>query len=427
MFGFMRSEIISIGTELTAGMTLDTNAAWLARRLSAVGIAAVRHVTVSDDRDSIRDAVVRAAARAGVVLVTGGLGPTADDLTREALADAAGRPLVVDEPSLTHVRGYFQRIEREMPEANRRQAYLPEGAVAIENPLGTAPGVVVRVGGSVVYAMPGVPLEMRAMYERSVEPELAAQSGGAAMVTRTVHSFGASEARVAELIEDLMVPGREPTVGITACDAVISVRVIARGATRDEAETVAEAEAGVVRDRLGSLVFGAEGETLGQAVARVLCERGLTVATAESCTGGLLAKHLTDVSGSSAYYLGGFVTYGNEAKSELTGVPASMIAEHGAVSEAVGVCMAEGCRVRLGADLGLSTTGIAGPTGGTADKPVGLVYVALATASGTIARRLLVNSELGRGVIRQRSCNAVLNLLRRYVIWDLEIGTDGGV
>lgn len=412
----VNARIISIGTELTYGLTVDTNAAWLSQRLAAIGVPVTMHVTVPDDAAVICDVVRRAASGATVVLVTGGLGPTADDVTRGAVADAAGKPLVVHARSLDRIRGYCERIERTMPASNEVQALLPDGADAIDNDCGTAPGFQVCIAEATVFVMPGVPHEMRAMYERAVAPRIAEGSSGGAIVTRTLRCFGAGEATMAERIADLMVGGRNPQVGITASEGVISVRIIARGLDPDDARSMADGEAALVRDRLGRYVFGQEEQTLQEAVAALLGERRLTVSTAESCTGGLLAKMLTDVPGSSGYFTGGFVAYANEEKARSLGVTGGLIDTHGAVSEQVAAAMAEGCRRVTGADLALSTTGIAGPTGGSPDKPVGLVYIARADASETAVRRLNLGGHLTRAAIRDRACKAVLNFLRLHFL-----------
>ncbi len=406
------AQIISIGTELTFGLTVDTNAAWLSRRLAAIGLPVQRHVTVPDDVSAIRDAVTRGAADARYLLVTGGLGPTADDVTRQGVADAAQRPLVPHQPSLDQLRSFFLRLKRDMPESNNRQAYLPEGAIAIENSCGTAPGFGVPVGDAIVYVMPGVPHEMKQMFVSSIAPRIVAESPTSVIVTRTIRCFGGGEASMADQIEDLMAVDRNPAVGITASEGIISVRIIARGVDPSAAATLADADAEVVRDRLGRFTFGQEDDTLPQAVAKLLLDAGHTVATAESCTGGLLAKMLTDVPGSSAYFLGGLVTYGNELKTEVLGVPAELIQKHGSVSEEVAAAMAEGCRRITGADFALSATGIAGPSGGTREKPVGTVCIAHADAAETRARRLTLGERLTREAVRDRSCKAMLNFLR---------------
>lgn len=414
----MRAELISIGTELAAGITVDTNAAWLARRLAEVGIAAGRHVTVADDRAAIAGELRRAAASAEVVVVTGGLGPTADDLTRQALADCLGVPLRTDSAVLEQVRAFFDRLGRPWHESNARQAEFPRGSTPIENPWGTAPGIRAAVGDCAIYCLPGVPGEMKKMFCAAVLPEIeqraCGQSGvsGGVILSRTLLCFGAGESHIGEQIADLMGPRRAVTVGTAAHEAIISVRFTFRAASRTDAETRVVADMDEVRRRLGALVFGSDGDTLESVVAAVLVERGLTLSTAESCTGGLLAKRLTDVSGSSGFFLRGVVAYSNESKAEVLGVDPGLIERHGAVSAEVAEAMAAGCCDRAGTDFALSTTGIAGPTGGSAEKPVGLVYIALADSSGGQARRFDFGQHISRASIRERACSTALNLLR---------------
>lgn len=412
----MNAEIVSIGTELAAGMTVDTNAAWLSSALLAHGLRVSRHVTVPDDRSAICGEVRRAADSATFVIINGGLGPTGDDLTRQAVADAAGVPLVQDLESLDRIRAFFERMGRSMAESNAVQSYYPEGGAMLENTCGTAPGFRVGIGRAEVFALPGVPYEMKEMYLQAVDPVIASSAAGATTVTRTVRCFGASESGIAERINDLMQPGREPVVGITAKDAVISVRIIARGTDRSSTCAAADADEKEVKDRLGKLVFGAEDDTLASAVGALLAAGGLTAATAESCTGGLLAKLFTDVPGSSGYFLGGFVTYADREKNRVLDVPEPLISTHGAVSEEVATAMAKGCRNATGADFALSTTGIAGPGGGTAEKPVGLVYVSLAGVDGAETRKLQIGQHVDRAAIRDRTCKVILNLLRLELI-----------
>ncbi len=379
------------------------------------GVNVVRHVTVADDVGAIAESIRAAFDRRDLLLINGGLGPTPDDLTRDALAEALGRPLMEDADSLRRIRSLFAQWQRPMPAANARQAWLPEGTQALENTCGTAPGIRAELGSTQIFAMPGVPNEMMAMFERSVEPTVAT-SGAGAIVTHTLNCFGASEANIAGQIEDLMRVGRKPTVGITACEGVIGVRVFARGDDAAAARAAADIDAAEVRRRLGPLVFGEQEQTLQEAVAALLFETGRTVSVAESCTGGLLAKRLTDVPGSSDYFLGGLVTYANEAKVAQLGVGPELIERHGAVSEEVAHAMADGCRIRFETDYALSVTGIAGPGGGTPDKPVGLVYIGLAEAGRCNVERRLIGEHLDRASIRDRTCKVALNLLRRRLM-----------
>ncbi len=409
----MNAHLLSIGNELTLGQTVDTNAAWLAQRLAAVGVLCTRHVTVADERAEITREILEAAKSADLLLVTGGLGPTPDDLTREALADAMGVELEFHPECMSQIEAFFTARKRPMHPQNRQQAMCPRGATPLDNPHGTAPGVRGRVGKCDVFLMPGVPREMKPMFETHVLPTL---PGGAAIVQRTIKTFGMPEAEVGEKIADLMARGRNPTVGTSAADLIISIRINAHGATVEEATRLADADAAVVRERLGIVVFGEEDDSVQDAVGRLLIAQKKTVATAESCTGGLIAKRLTDVSGSSAYLIQAFVTYANSAKERLLEIPPALIAEHGAVSAAVAEAMAANGRRISGTDYALSATGVAGPTGGTADKPVGLVYVGLATASKAVVKELRFGENLSRDEIRDRTAKAALNLLRLELI-----------
>lgn len=409
----MKAEIISIGHELITGQSVDTNAAWLAAQLSAVGGAVTRHVTVGDDVATLC-AVIRAAlASADLVVMTGGLGPTADDLTREAVAAAIGEPLEENQDALQQITAFFTRWQRPMPDSNRVQARLPRGCRVVPNPRGTAPGIAFAADKRRLFALPGVPAEMKAMFRAAILPLVTAETAGSCTCTARLLCFGTSEARIGEAIADLMVRGRNPLIGTTASEGVISVRIHALGADPADAQQLIDADVATVRQRLGRIVFGADDDSLEAVVGRLLTERSRTVATAESCTGGLLAKRLTDVPGSSAYFLRGLVTYSNEAKTDLLGVPAALIESEGAVSDAVARAMATGCREMAGADYAIGITGIAGPAGGSPpEKPVGLVFVALAGLARVDSKRLLLGEHLTRAEIRDRSCKIALNLLR---------------
>jgi nicotinamide-nucleotide amidase len=415
--------ILSIGTELTLGQTVDTNAAWLSARLGDMGVSVLAHVVLPDDESAIVGALRRETRIADVVVVSGGLGPTEDDLTRHALARAMGSELVEDPECWRVIEEYFAKRSYKLSQDNRRQALVPKGARPMINPCGTAPGLEARVNRARVFCLPGVPAEMRAMYAEAVEPVLRAAAGGRAICSRTVLTFGQAEAEINRMLGELMRPGRHPAVGTLASEAVIGVRVVATGDSPASARELLRRDVEEVRARLGDLVFGEEGDTLAGAVGRLLAARGETLSVAESCTGGMLAKMITDVSGSSAYLIDGVVTYANEAKTRLLDVPPELIEAHGAVSAEVAGAMVRGCRSRSGSDYALATTGVAGPTGGTAAKPVGLVYVALDRARGTEVRELRVGEMLGRDSVRIRACRSVLNLLRKRL---LASGGDAG-
>lgn len=413
----MEAAILSIGSELVVGELVDTNAAWLAARLTRLGIRVVHHATVGDDRELIRSELARMFGSVELTLVTGGLGPTPDDLTRCALADAIGRPLEENEEALEQIRGMFERWQRAMADSNRVQALIPQGCEVIPNAKGTAPGIHYEDAGREVFALPGVPSEMRGMFEASVVPMLRIRTSGECIHEARLACFGISEARLGELLADLMEPDRNPQVGTMASNAVIRVRVVGTGRDESEAKGLVSADLAEVRRCAGDAVFGEGDDTLEAVVARLLHKQGLTLATAESCTGGLLAKRLTDIPGSSAYFLRGYVTYSNKAKCDLLDVPEELIAEHGAASEPVARAMVSGCRTAAKSDFALATTGIAGPEGGNPpDKPVGLVFVALASSAGVEVRRLLLGEHLSREDIRDRACSAVLNLMRLSLI-----------
>jgi nicotinamide-nucleotide amidase len=412
----MDAIIISIGSELTFGQTVDTNSAWLSLRLAEVGVRVIAHVTVSDELEPIRREIARACELADVVLISGGLGPTEDDLTRQALATAMGVELRLRPEFLDEIRDFFTRRNREMPESNRIQAMFPAGSEPIHNTCGTAPGIRASVGKATVFVMPGVPREMKVMYELDVLPHLRAATGQGVMLARTILTFGAGESDVGDKIRDLMQRGRNPAVGTTAQQLIIGIRIHAHGETREAAQSLLDATAADVRARLGTFVFGEDNDTLSSAVVRMLIEQRKTVSTAESCTGGLIAKSLTDVAGSSACFIDGVVTYSNAAKTRLLGVPAEMIARHGAVSRPVAEAMAVNCRRLSGSDYAISVTGIAGPTGGTPDKPVGLVYIGLADPSGCEVTEHRIGDFLTREEIRDRTRKIALNRLRLKLV-----------
>jgi nicotinamide-nucleotide amidase len=410
----VRCEIVGVGTELLLGQIVNTNAAWIGQRLADVGWDCLRHTTVGDNQARIAEVVRGALARADAVIVTGGLGPTQDDITREALAEVAGVPLVRRPELEAWLRERFAQMGiARMAEMNLRQADVPEGARSIDNPRGSAPGLIVEVGGKPVYAVPGVPREMEGMLERVVLPDLAARAGeGRAIVSRVLRTAGVGESRLAERLTPLWesAGGGQVTLAYLASPGEVRVRLTAVGASREEAlAEIAPLEA-KVREELGEVVYGVDDETLEEAVGRLLRERDRTVATAESLTGGLLGGRVTAVAGSSDYYLGGVVAYATDAKAALLGVDEGVLAAEGPVSEPVAAAMAEGARRAFGADLGLATTGVAGPAeqGG---RPVGTLCLAVADAAGTATATLRAPGD--RTQVRAWAVTVALDLLRR--------------
>jgi nicotinamide-nucleotide amidase len=412
----MSVEIVAIGSELVSGQRLDTNSQWLSRRLGDLGIAVGYHTTIGDDLEQNIAAFRLASTRADLVVTTGGLGPTQDDLTREALAAVAGVPLVEDSASLEAITALFARRGRVMTERNRVQALFPRGAEVLPNPIGTAPGIGLEVGRALFYCLPGVPHEMTRMFDEQVVPRLRARGrAGRVLVHHTIHLFGKGESEIEAEALDLTARGHRPEVGITVHEATISFRVTGEGADEDEARAVIQPTLELIRRRFGDLVVGEQGEDVAHALVRELERTGTTLATAESCTGGLVAHWITTVAGVSRFYPGGVVSYTPTAKVELLGVPAELIASQGVVSGPVAEAMAAGARRRMHADLGLGVTGIAGPGGGTPEAPVGLVYIALADADGARSRRIDVGPEQPREVIQSRAAKHAMNWARLHL------------
>jgi nicotinamide-nucleotide amidase len=409
----VRCEIVGVGTELLLGQIINTNAAWIGQRLADVGWDCLRHTVVGDNEARITEVLREALGRADGVIVTGGLGPTQDDVTREAIAALAGVPLVRRPELEEWLQERFARMGARMAEMNLRQADVPEGARYIDNPRGSAPGLILEVGGKPVYAVPGVPREMEGMLEQVVLPDLAARAGeGRAIVSRVLRTAGVGESRLAERLTPLWeaAGGGRVTLAYLASAGEVRVRLTAVGATRAEAlAEIAPVEA-KVREELGDIVYGVDDETLEALVGRLVGERGQTVATAESLTGGLLGGRITAVAGSSDYYLGGVVAYATDAKAALLGVDRELLATDGPVSEPAAAAMAEGARRAFGADLGLATTGVAGPTEQDG-RPVGTLCLGVADAAGTATATMRAPGD--RAQVRAWAATVALDLLRR--------------
>jgi nicotinamide-nucleotide amidase len=410
----MKTEILSIGTEITSGQNLDTNSQWLSLRLAEIGIAVGWHTTIADDLDDNLEAVRIAVQRAGLVIITGGLGPTLDDLTREVLARAAGTELVLHEPSLAHIQSLFSRRQRQMPERNRVQAFFPQGAEPLANPNGTAPGIWMRIGQAFVAAMPGVPSEMFAMYEAEVKPRvLKLGMAKGVRIQRKINTFGAGESQIEELLGDVTRRGAVPEVGITASDAVVSLRIFGSGPTAEDALAQVAPVEQIIRERLGKFVYGVEQEELQDVVIRLLGEKKKSLATAESVTGGLVAQRLVQIPGASNWFRGGIVAYDSRVKVGMVDVSQELIDRHSAVSPEVAQALAVGCRRKLGTDIGVGATGYAGPTSAV-DQPVGLGYIGLSWEGGAVAAK--VNWFGTRTEVQSRIAKSALNLVRLHLL-----------
>lgn len=402
------AELVATGAELLIGRTVNTHAQRLGLALAPLGLGLSRETTLRDDPDAIAGAVREALARSTVVFVTGGLGPTCDDLTREALASALGRGIVADEPSLAAIRERCARLSQPMTDSRARQAGMLEGATALSNPVGAAPGQRIELdGGRVLFVLPGPPREFEAILAEHVLPWLRRRFPGAAVAERVLMVCGLGES---DVIERFASAGFDPApLELAYCAGPGQLEIRLTGAPGSEA--VLEAATARAKEALGDNVYAETREDLAVVVGRRLRSAGLTVGTAESCTGGLVAQCLTAVPGSSAWFRGAIVAYANDVKERLLDVPAGLLAAHGAVSEPVARAMAEGARRRLGTDIALATTGVAGPDGGTPEKPVGLVWWALADAKGTLSRSRRFPGD--RGLIRRWTAQFALDLLRR--------------
>ncbi len=410
----MKAEIISIGTEMTSGQNLDINSHWLSQRLAQIGIPVGFHTTVGDDFDDNRNVFGTAVGRADLVIATGGLGPTLDDLTREVLAKVGGVELVLDENSLRHIEQLFARRNRQMPERNRVQAMLPAGAEVVPNPLGTAPGIWMKIGSANIFALPGVPAEMQKMFIEQVRPRLTSLGvAGAVLVQRKINTFGAGESAVEEKLKDVTARGRIPEVGIYASDATISLRIFAQAPTPADALSQIEPLERIIRERLGKLVFGVEDEDLQDAVMGLLAQKNLSIATAESVTAGLVSHRLAQIPGASKYLRGGIVCYDSRVKIEQLGVPPEVIDKYSAVSAETAEILASNVRVKFNSDLGVSVVGYAGPEAAP-DKPVGTCFAAVAWNGGS----KVYSSNWGgtRTDIQSRAAKMALNAIRLHLI-----------
>lgn len=408
------AEIIAIGSELLAPDRTDTNSLWLTEQLNGIGIEVRLKTIVGDDDARLEEAIRDAIKRSKVVITTGGLGPTEDDITRKVAARALGRRLLLDENVLDEIRQKFASFGRPMPERNSRQAMVIDGAEVLPNPNGSAPGLYIEHEGTAVALLPGPPREMKPMFEEQVRSRLARRAGALRVVRRVLKVAGMGESAVDEKIAPVYTKYANPQTSILFNKSEIEVQLTASGRTEKDAETLLDKVSAELETVLGHSIFSFRGETMEEIVGLRLTLGGYSLAVAESCTGGLIGERLTSVAGSSKYFIEGVVAYSNDAKTRTLGVEPMLLLEHGAVSAAVAEAMAEGVRQRASTDFGLSVTGIAGPDGGTPDKPVGLVYIALANDVLTEHRKMILPGD--RNLIRWRASQAALDLLRRRLL-----------
>ncbi len=410
-----RVAILSVGDELVLGQIDDSNARWLAQHLQTIGCAPSERRTVTDDITLIARAMGELAATHFALIVTGGLGPTRDDLTRDALLEVVdqGGAFVQDADAIAHLHAWFEGRGRVMPPTNLRQALRPASARMLANPLGTAPGIAATsASGCMIFCLPGPPSEMRPMFDACVAPLI--RDHAHVVLTAALHTVGLGESSIGERLGSLMARDREPSVGTTASDGIVSVRVRSSGLEAD-ARAALELTINACREQLGDIIFGRDDETLAAVVGAMLHAKQLTLATAESCTGGLIGSMITDVAGSSAFYRGGFITYENARKTADLGVAVELLELHGAVSHEVAMSMARGALRVCTADIAIATTGIAGPSGGSVAKPVGTVYIAIALrGSSVISRRFAIPGD--RAAVRRRSALLALASVRTILL-----------
>ena len=414
MFETLSAEIIAIGSELLAPDRTDTNSLWLTEKLNQLGIEVKLKTIVGDDDARLEETINDATRRSKVVITTGGLGPTEDDITRKITARALGKRLLLDENVLAEIKQRFQGFGVAMPERNSRQAMVIEDAEVLPNPNGTAPGMFIEHNGTAIALLPGPPREMRPMFENYVASKLERRAGNIRVVRRMLRVAGLGESAVDEKIAPVYTQYENPQTTILFNQTEIEVHLTARGRTEEEANALLDRVVLQLEDKLGNAIFAFAGEKMEEVVGLKLAVGGYTLSVAESCTGGLLAQRLTDVPGSSKYFIEGVVTYSNDAKTRALGVEPILLLEHGAVSAPVAEAMAEGMRKRTETDFALAITGIAGPGGGTEEKPVGTVFIAISSEVGTEHRKLKLPGD--RQLIRWRASQAALDLLRKRLI-----------
>jgi len=410
------AEILCVGTELLLGDIVNTNATFLSSRLADLGINVYRHTAVGDNPERLKRALRAAVDECDLIIMSGGLGPTYDDLTKETVVEFFGRKMYLHEESLNSIKEYFKRLGKTMVDSNIKQAMMPEGAIVFGNPYGTAPALAIvdEEKNKTVVMLPGPPNELIPLFNEQVAPYLATRRHGA-LISKNINIFGIGESHIEDLIGPLMQTATNPTVAPYCSVGEVRLRVTAKAESALEASRLCDEMIDrIYKTEIGKYIYGVDAKSIEGAVVEFLKREGLTLATAESCTGGLIAKRITDVSGASDVFLGTCVTYANSAKERLVGVSHETLEAHGAVSEKTAAEMARGVRLALGADIGISTTGIAGPTGGSEEKPVGTVYVGISTKDGESVKKLSLSAMKSREYIRNvSSSHALYSILEK--------------
>ncbi len=409
----MNAEIIGVGSELLLGQISNTDAQYLSRQLSSLGIDVYWHTVVGDNRDRLLQTLRIASDRSDVIITTGGLGPTMDDLSKETVAEFLGLDLVLHQPSLERIRNHFSATGRTMTKNNVKQAMFPEGAIILQNDVGTAPGAVMEDNGKSYIVLPGPPSELQHMFDHYAFPYLKRKSGQG-IYSRVLRIYGIGESAVEEMVKDLLVNQKNPTLAPLIGVGEVTLRITAKASSPKESEALIRPMQQEIEKRLGTAIYGFDEDRMESAVVNLLREKGRTLSVAESCTGGLVSNRITNVPGASDVLLEGCVTYSNQAKTARLGVSPETLAAYGAVSTQTALEMAEGIRKTSKSDIGIATTGIAGPGGGSPQKPVGLVYIAIADQNGARAKELQLDGD--RMLIKNGTVLRLLNWLRLYLL-----------
>lgn len=409
----MRAEILAVGTELLMGQIANTNAQYISSKLPNVGVGVYYHSVVGDNPERLSQSLRLALERCDVVITTGGLGPTQDDLTKETIAKAFGHKLVLHEESLDSIKAHFQKVGRKMAASNEKQAYMPENSIILKNNNGTAPGCIIEDGNKIVIMLPGPPSEMKPMFDDFVLPYFKKKTD-VVIESKFLKVFGIGESEMESRIMDLIDTQTNPTIATYVKEGEVTIRLSAQVKEGEDAGTIMQPVIEEIRKKAGECLYSEDNKTLDMVCGNLLLEKNITLATAESCTGGLVSETLTNIPGISRVFLGGVVSYSNEAKMNFLGVKETTLQQHGAVSRETAAEMAEGIKARMKTDLGVSITGIAGPDGGTPEKPVGLVYLGLATPKGTFTKELRLSGNRTR--IRSISAFNAFDMIRRYIL-----------